>query len=94
MNHSLDTIVQSLSKEEVRFFKLFLKRTDSKNRKDVDLFDLIRRKNGDYTTKDALKKLKTNPKCVLVLAWNFFNEIKKNNQDLSKNFVSISELKN
>ena len=40
------------------------------------------------------KKLKTNPKCVLVLAWNFFNEIKKNNQNLSKNFVSISELKN
>ena len=40
------------------------------------------------------KNLKTNPKCVLVLAWNFFDEIKKNNQDLSKNFVSISELKN
>ncbi len=40
------------------------------------------------------KKLKTKPKCVLVLAWNFFDEIKKNNQDLSKNFVSISELKN
>ena len=40
------------------------------------------------------KKLKINPECVLVLAWNFFNEIKKNNQDLTKNFVSISELKN
>ena len=53
MNNALDTIVQSLSKEEVRFFKLFLKRTDNKNRKDVDLFDLIRRKNGVYTTKDA-----------------------------------------
>ena len=61
MNNALDTIVQSLSKEEIRFFKLFLKRTDNKNRKDVDLFDLIRRKNGDYTTKDALKTLKTNP---------------------------------
>ena len=44
MNNALDTIVQSLSKEEVRFFKLFLKRTENKNRKDVDLFDLIRRK--------------------------------------------------
>jgi len=61
MNNALDTIVQSLSKEEIRFFKLFVKRTDNKNRKDVDLFDLMRRKNGDYTTKDALKKLKTNP---------------------------------
>ncbi len=40
------------------------------------------------------KKLKNKPKCVLVLAWNFFNEIKKNNIDLSKNFVSISDLKN
>ena len=57
MNNAFDTIVQSLSKEEVRFFKLFLKRTESKNRKDVELFDLIRRKNGDYTTKDALKIL-------------------------------------
>ena len=44
MNNALDTIVQSLSKEEVRFFKLFLKRTDSKNRKDVDLFDLMQKK--------------------------------------------------
>ncbi len=61
MNNALDTIVQSLSKEEIRFFKLFVKRTDNKNRKDVDLFDLMRRKNGDYTTKDALKKLETNP---------------------------------
>jgi len=39
------------------------------------------------------KNLKTNPKCILVLAWNFFNEIKKENQDLSKNFISISDLK-
>ena len=61
MDNTIDTIVQSLSKEEVRFFKLFPKRTESKNRKDVDLFDLSRRKNGDYTTKDALKTLKTNP---------------------------------
>ena len=37
MNNALDNIVQSLSKEEVRFFKLFLKRTDNKNRKDVNL---------------------------------------------------------
>ena len=62
MNNSLDTIVQSLSKEEIRFFKLFLKRTDSKNRKDVDLFDLIRRKNGDYTTKRYLKETRNKSK--------------------------------
>ena len=40
------------------------------------------------------KDIKKKPDCILVLAWNFFNEIKKNNQNLSKNFVSISELKN
>ena len=29
---------------------------------------------------------------ILVLAWNFFKDIKKNNQDLSKNFISIKDL--
>ena len=29
---------------------------------------------------------------VLVLAWNFFEEIKKNNKDLAKNFVNIKSL--
>ena len=29
---------------------------------------------------------------VLVLAWNFFNDIKKNNGNLSANFVNIKEL--
>jgi nucleoside-diphosphate-sugar epimerase len=31
--------------------------------------------------------------CVLVMAWNFFDYIKKNNSDLSNNFISIEELK-
>ena len=29
---------------------------------------------------------------TLVLAWNFYNDIKKNNKDLSENFVNIKEL--
>jgi len=29
---------------------------------------------------------------ILVLAWNFFNEIKKNNSKLSKNFINIKDL--
>ena len=40
-------------------------------------------------SKNVLKN-KTNQ--ILVLAWNFFKEIKKNNQNLSKNFISIKDL--
>jgi len=32
--------------------------------------------------------------CLLVLAWNFFDEIKKNNSDLADKFLSIKELEN
>ena len=37
-------------------------------------------------------KIKEKPDCALVLAWNFFDEIKKNNQDLADKFVSIKDL--
>ena len=40
------------------------------------------------------KNLKEKPDCLLVLAWNFFDEIKKNNSDLAHNLVSIKELEN
>jgi len=101
MNNALDTIVQSLSKEEVRFFKLFLKRTDNKNRKDVDLFDLIRRKNGDYTTKDALKILKTNPNNYYQVKNRLYHELNnsmvwqhiwKDKQSKSFSFVLLSRV--
>ena len=59
MNNTLDILIESLSKEEVRFFKIFLNRTDTKNRKDLDLFDYMRKKKGIINTKDTLKKLKT-----------------------------------
>ena len=35
-------------------------------------------------------KNKENP--ILVLAWNFFKEIKKNNSQLSNNFINIKDL--
>tara|TARA_B110000037_G_scaffold34737_1_gene42294 strand:- start:1480 stop:4023 length:2544 start_codon:yes stop_codon:yes gene_type:complete len=38
------------------------------------------------------KKMSSKKPIVLVLAWNFYDEIKKNNQDLSKNFISIKQL--
>ncbi|MDB2545556.1 NAD-dependent epimerase/dehydratase family protein [Candidatus Pelagibacter bacterium] len=38
------------------------------------------------------KKLTNKNHTILVLAWNFFDEIKKNNKSLSKKFISIKEL--
>ena len=40
-------------------------------------------------SKDSIK---SKIDCVLVLAWNFFEEIKKNNRGLTKNFISIKDL--
>jgi len=39
-------------------------------------------------------KIKSKPDCALVLAWNFFEEIKKRNSDLAHKFVSIKDLEN
>ena len=38
------------------------------------------------------KNVSKNSKCILVLAWNFFKDIKKNNSSLSKNFISVKDL--
>ena len=38
------------------------------------------------------KKVIKNSKCILVLAWNFFKDIKKDNSSLSKNFISVKDL--
>jgi hypothetical protein len=101
MNNALDTIVQSLSKEEVRFFKLFLKRTDNKNRKDVDLFDYMKKKKGDFTTKDVLKKLETNPNNYYQIKNRLYHELNnsmvwqyiwKDKQSKSFSFVLLSRV--
>ena len=42
----------------------------------------------------AKNKLKLKNPIVLVLAWNFFEDIKKNNKDLSKKFINIKDLEN
>ena len=41
-----------------------------------------------YSKKKTLKKNST----LLVLAWNFYDEIKKNNSEISNNFISIKDL--
>ena len=38
--------------------------------------------------------LKEKTDCLLVLAWNFFDEIKKKNSDLAHKFISIKDLEN
>ena len=38
------------------------------------------------------ENVKNNNNTMVVLAWNFFNDIKKNNSNLSKNFINIKEL--
>ena len=40
------------------------------------------------------KFIKDNKNTMVVLAWNFFNDIKKNNSKLSKNIINIKELEN
>ena len=101
MNNALDTIIQSLSKEEVRFFKLFLKRTNNKNRKDLDLFDYMKKKKGDFNTKDVLKKLETNPNNYYQIKNRLYHELNnsmvwqyiwKDKQSKSFSFVLLSRV--
>ena len=40
------------------------------------------------------KIVKNSNNTMVVLAWNFYKDIKKNNANLSKNFVNIKELEN
>ena len=40
------------------------------------------------------KFIKDNKNTMVVLAWNFYNDIKKNNSNLSKNIINIKELEN
>ena len=40
------------------------------------------------------KIVKNSDNTMVVLAWNFFKDIKKNNSNLSKNFINIKELEN
>ena len=40
------------------------------------------------------KKIKNDKNAILVLAWNFYKDIKKNNKKLSKHFFNIKDLEN
>ena len=54
----LNKIIQSLNKEEVRFFKLYSNRIlSNETRKDLLLFDFIRKNGEDYNENKIFKKL-------------------------------------
>ena len=39
-------------------------------------------------------QIKDKKNTLIVLAWNFYNDIKKNNSSLSENFINIKDLEN
>ena len=101
MKNVLNSIIQSLSKQEIRFFKLFIKRTDYKKRKDVDLFDFMKKKGGDLKIKDALKKLDTNTNNYHQIKNRLYHELNnsmvwqhiwKDNQSKSFSYVLLARV--
>ena len=101
MKNVLNSIIQSLSKQEIRFFKLFIKRTDNKKRKDVDLFDFMKKKGGDLKIKDALKKIETNTNNYHQIKNRLYHELNnsmvwqhiwKDNQSKSFSYVLLSRV--
>ena len=101
MKNVLNSIIQSLSKQEIRFFKLFIKRTDNKKRKDVDLFDFMKKKGDDLKIKDALKKLETNTNNYHQIKNRLYHELNnsmvwqhiwKDNQSKSFSYVLLARV--
>jgi len=39
-------------------------------------------------------KITKKPSCIIVLAWNFFEDIKKNNSSIAQKFINIKDLEN
>lgn len=75
----LQKIIATLNKEESRFYKLFASRTNSKKeRKDVLLFDYIKRQNKDYDEGFIAKKLyKDNKNAFYQLKNRLFKDLNK-----------------
>ena len=99
---ALDTIINVLSKEEVRFYKLFVGRTNNQQeRKDQVLFNLMRKDNSEDLHKRAIKTLKTSPNNLYQLKHRIYNDlnnsmvwqhISKDQQSQSFSFVLLSRV--
>lgn len=98
----LETVIQSLSKEEIRFYKLFVGRTNqAKERKDLKLFDIIKKNiNQDYSKK-AIKSLKVTSNNFYQLKNRIYNDlnksmvwqhISKDQQSKSFSFILLSRI--
>lgn len=54
----LNQLINGLNKEEVRFFKMYINRVEkTDNRKDVQLFDYIRKSGDRFSDEIIFKKL-------------------------------------
>jgi tetratricopeptide (TPR) repeat protein len=99
---ALDTIINVLSKEEVRFYKLFVGRTNNQQeRKDQVLFNLMRKDNSEDLHKRAIKTLKTSPNNLYQLKHRIYNDLNnsmvwqhiwKDKQSKSFSFVLLSRV--
>ena len=79
--------------------EFFLSTTLSKVRREnaVDIVEDNKLKHNKFIpgVRIAIKnksQIKNKNNVLLVLAWNFYNDIKKNNKDLSDNFINVKEL--
>ena len=102
----LNQIINCLTKDEIRFYKLFVNRTNSTSkgiRKDVELFDFLRKNKSDkYSTKDILIKLKiSNSNNYYQLKNRIYNDlnnsltwqhISKDNQSQSFSYILLSRI--
>ena len=70
--------------------KITTKKIEFKNRLDLECGQSLPSFELMVETYGELNQNKNN--AILVLAWNFFSEIKKNNSNLSENFYNIKEL--
>lgn len=75
MRH-LNNIIQSLSKDEIRFYKLFVGRTkQTKERKDLILFDLIKKSPDEKLAKKITDKLKITSNNFYQLKHRIYNDL-------------------
>ena len=75
---------------KLNFFNIEKKKYKTIEDNDLKVGKYIPNVDVEICSKESIKSSEFD--CVVVLAWNFFNEIKKNNTDLSAKFISIKDL--